>query len=559
MLPGCWTLRLGIALVAAITFSEQAHAQQPPAVRPPPRGLTQLPARLGADPASLTFSYEIGSRPPADQPVQVSSGDARMTFSAAASEPWLLVNPTRGTTPQQLSVKVNPAGLTEGTYRGTIALTRINEPSVQPRASTSLVGRLAVTLIVSRQPPPPPPRLIPDPSTISFNYEIDSRPPADQTVRVSSDGVPVRFRATTTSDWLSVNPGGTTPQQLSVKVNTAGLGAGSYSDAITLTPIQRGDSTSPPVRVAVTLIVNRRQPPPLPTQILVDPPSLSFSYEIGSAEPAERSVQVRSAGEAVGFGMTRPGSWLSITPATGTTPQQLSVKVNTAGLAEGPYTETITLTPIRQPRELAAQPAQLTVTLVVTRGQPPPPRRQLQVDPPSLSFSSEIGATALAERLVQVRSEGEAVSFTVAKASNWLSISPATGTTPQQLSVRVNTIGLAEGAYSDTITLRSAGAPNVAQVIVTVVITGRPLDLWWLLGLVAVLGLLGVVVYQRRQMRNMVHSSVRAVAEADPPVLTIDSGGEDFVESEIRIEITSDPGEQHLKSDDALVREVTEE
>jgi hypothetical protein len=798
MLPGHRSSRLGIVLAVAITFAEHTPAQTPPRV--PPRGLNLLAARLFVDPSSLSFSYEIGSRPPTDQSVLVSSGRASLNFSATISHPWLSVSPTSGTTPQRVSVKVNPAGLTEGTYTGTVMLNVAPQPQIQgrvretvtltpvlqrqelaspsvrvavrlivtarpqvpaparlqvdppsltfnheidarppadqtvrvssdvpvsfsaitsdpwlsvspPRGTTpqqlsvkvnpaglaegphsgavtlipisqsrELVARparFAVLVIVTRrQPSLPPPRLQVDPAFLSFNYEVDSRPPADQTVRVSSDGLPLRFTAVTAgSNWLSISPtSGTTPQQLSVKVNPAGLGEQTYTETITLTPIRdRREPVSPSVRVAVRVIVTRRPPVSAPVRLQVDPPSLSFNHELDSRPPADQTVRVSSDGVPVTFNAAASSNWLSINPASGTTPQQLSVTVNPAGLTEGRYSDTVTLTPIRQPRESASRPARVTVTLIVSRRQPPLSPARLRVDPPSLSFSYEIGTAGPAERAVQVRSDAEAVSFAATKASNWLSVNPPTGTTPRQLSVTVNAVGLAAGQYTDTvtvspvigrralssgsvpltvtlvvspparpptptptaarllaepvslsfssnvgssqlveqpvqvksdgvslnftattssdrfsvrptdgttpqqlivfsvntaglgkgtlsgtITLRSAGASNVAQVAVTVVIT-RTTDFWWVIGLAAVLGLLGVVAYQRQKMRNMLRSSIRTVAEADPPAVTIDSGGEDFVASEIRIEITSDPGERNLKSDDFLVREARDE
>lgn len=80
---------------------------------------------------SLTFSYPGGSAP-ASQTITVNgSSSTAATFTATASTAqggnWLSVTPTTGsassTTPQTLTVSVNPTGLAAGTYTGSIALT----------------------------------------------------------------------------------------------------------------------------------------------------------------------------------------------------------------------------------------------------------------------------------------------------------------------------------------------------------------------------------------------------------------------------------------------------
>ena len=60
---------------------------------------------------------------PASQPLTVPAGGASaLGFTATASSTgnWLVVSPTSGTTPGTVNVSINTAGLSTGTYTGTI-------------------------------------------------------------------------------------------------------------------------------------------------------------------------------------------------------------------------------------------------------------------------------------------------------------------------------------------------------------------------------------------------------------------------------------------------------
>src|SRR5207249_737251 len=188
-------------------------------------------SNLTRTPASLTFTHQVGSPSPAAQSVSVSSAGAALAFSAAASTNsggnWLSVSPASAMTPATLVVSVNPAGLAAGTYSGAITLT-----SAAAGNSPQTVG---VTLTVSAQS-----NLTRTPASLTFTHLIGSPSPVLQSISVSSAGAALAFSATasTTSggSWLSVSPASaTTPAALAVSVNPAGLGAGTYSGAVTLT------------------------------------------------------------------------------------------------------------------------------------------------------------------------------------------------------------------------------------------------------------------------------------------------------------------------------------
>ena len=111
------------------------------------------PQTIAVTPATLAFSFQIGTQTPNAQQIAVTSTGGAMTFSASASTRdggnWLKLSATSGQTSGaagNLSVSVDPTGLAAGTYTGTISIT-------SPSASNS-PQTVAVTLTVTAMPLP---------------------------------------------------------------------------------------------------------------------------------------------------------------------------------------------------------------------------------------------------------------------------------------------------------------------------------------------------------------------------------------------------------------------
>ncbi len=102
-----------------------------------------------------------------------------------------------------------------------------------------------------------------------------------------------------------------------------------------------------------------------------NPSSLSFSYTLGGAVPAQQSVTITSSGAAADFtasaSTTSGGNWLSVSPANGTSTATLQVSVNPAGLASGVYAGAITVTSTTS----GISPLTFAVTLTVTGANAP--------------------------------------------------------------------------------------------------------------------------------------------------------------------------------------------
>jgi hypothetical protein len=194
------------------------------------------------------------------------------------------------------------------------------------------------------------------------------------------------------------------------------------------------------------------------------PSSLAFSVTAGGADPAAKTVSVTSSGADVPVAASADASWLSVSPASGTTPQDLSVAVRTAGLAAGTYTGTVTITSTGAGNSPVRVPVTLTVAAKPT----------LAVTPTSLSFSATAGGASPAAKTLSVANGGGGtLAFTAAASAGapWLSVTPGSGTAPRDVSVAVNSAGLAAGTYTGTVRVSASGAdgsPKDVAVTLTV-------------------------------------------------------------------------------------------
>ncbi len=176
------------------------------------------------------------------------------------------------------------------------------------------------------------------PFSMAFTATAGQSTPGAQTLSVASTGS-LGFTATTTTtsggNWLSVTPNsGTTPANLSISVNQVGL-AGAYFGNVTISSTGAFNS---PQSISVALTVTSA-----PT-ISISPSPLNFVYQSGGSLPEAQAVTVAASSPAAFTAAASGGNWLAVTPNSGTTPANLSISVNPAGLNPGTYNGTITVT-----------------------------------------------------------------------------------------------------------------------------------------------------------------------------------------------------------------------
>jgi hypothetical protein len=191
---------------------------------------------------------------------------------------------------------------------------------------------------------------------------------------------------------------------------------------------------------------------------------LTFSYQPGGVVPPTQSI---STGTTPGIAFTVTlgpdcsGSGISVTPASGTTPDPISISATPAGLNPGTYNCTITVSS-------GGVPQPLYVIFKVGGA--------IRVSPSTLNFSYVAGDPTPAAQTLAVSTDGgnATVPFTASPGCSWLTVTPTNGSTPFSLSVSVSPAGLAPNTYVCTTLTVSGGAANNQSVTVNLIVSPPP-------------------------------------------------------------------------------------
>jgi trimeric autotransporter adhesin len=405
---------------------------------------------ISASPTSISIAFTSGGTLPRPQTLSLTStpspATVNLSFSSSSGGAWLDVAPISGTTPAMISVSVDPfaVNLAVGTYNGTITVNQ--------------TLKIPVTLTVTTA-------LVPSSTSLTFTaQQVTGSPtpaPPVQTLNVTS-GVPAPFSAaaTSTGNWLVVSPAsGTTPANLTVSVNPAGLAPGTYMGSVGLS-----SGAAPPMTVQVTLTV---QPPLMFT---LSATSLNFVATSAVPQPPTQTISVFSnlPTNVVPTATTNSGNaWLTVTQNSGQTPLTLTVSV-AAGLVQGPHTGMITLSTTRPGPVLATIPVSYTVDA--------PQSPTLLVSPDTLNFSSAQGGLPIQQAIAVSNTGGGALPYsaqiTAQSGGNWLTLQSTTGTatagTPGSIPFTINPGTLTPGAYSATVTVTGASQTATALIVLSI-------------------------------------------------------------------------------------------
>ncbi len=143
----------------------------------------------------------------------------------------------------------------------------------------------------------------------------------------------MNWSASPNSTWLAVSPASAAGNgAATVSVTTGILTAGSYTGNINLSATGASSITVP-----VTFTVTAA-----PT-ISLNPSSLNYTATQGAANPANQTVSLTNTGGTLNWTVSDSASWLSVSPASGSSSSTLTTAVNTSGLAAGTYNGTITV------------------------------------------------------------------------------------------------------------------------------------------------------------------------------------------------------------------------
>jgi uncharacterized protein (TIGR03437 family) len=310
-------------------------------------------ALIQVSPSELTFSFAPGAATSQTQTLAVTSTGDALTYSAISGAPWLSIGPTTGTTPANVNVTANVAGMQAGVYTGSLTvLTQGGNSQTIPVRLTIASGTLAL-----------------DKNTLEFSQPAGASAPAAQVVNVrSSAGSQLPFSVAPfgagVASWLTVTPTqGTTPQAVNISVNGTNLVPGVYTGGVV---IQAPGASNTPQTVQVVFNVGQAQSMTLSRNTL----------NISTPQGQSATETVRVEGSAPNMTYTTQvatstgGQWLTVTPANGSIPQNLTITATPTNLTPGSYTGTVTVSSPGVP-----VPQVITVNLNV--GRPVPATAQI--------------------------------------------------------------------------------------------------------------------------------------------------------------------------------------
>ncbi len=311
------------------------------------------PAQFSLSPPAIVVNAAAGSATPISQSIGVANaGSGALAWTATvnngSTSGWLsITSPASGTAPSTVAVQINPSGLAAGQYLGNVAF---SAPGVTPSS-------VAVVLNVSALPD-----LITTVPVIEFRGPVGSSFSPQSLPVTTSTGASVLFAAAATlpagMSWLSITGGtGSTPASVAASVNTSGLAAGYYVGYILVQ--SPGARNTLPVPVVLDL------GGAAPSGILSASPGGALLT--GQSGSLTQTVTLSSDASPFSWNsttQTTAGSWLSVSPGSGSGNGPITVTANLAGLAPGAYTGQVAITSAGTSNSQLIIP----VTLIVTSG-----------------------------------------------------------------------------------------------------------------------------------------------------------------------------------------------
>jgi uncharacterized protein (TIGR03437 family) len=303
-----------------------------------------------------------------------------------------------------------------------------------------------------------------DKSSLSFSA-LSGGPAVSQQLTISSStSSAITFFASANSAWVKINGqntfSGSTPATVSVSVDPSGLLPGTYSSSVSIF----GGANNLSVSISLTV-----------SNIGASPSSVSFTgYTAGSGNvPAQQSITLTGATTTftAAASTTTGGSWLQVTPTSGTSPGTIFAVLNTVivpGLAAGTYQGSITITPTSG---TVTTPVVIPVSLTVSTAP------VVVLTPSALQFNVQIGGTnnITSQPFYIDVAPPQQVSFGLVSSvdpnpagKNWITTNPPSGTTNPQngdapITVGVDVANLPANTYSGKITVITPGATPAQQ------------------------------------------------------------------------------------------------
>ncbi|MEX2378376.1 MAG: kelch repeat-containing protein [Dehalococcoidia bacterium] len=285
---------------------------------------------LSFTPSSLSFSVDEGGTDSEDVTVGTSNGStAAASFSS--NQPWLTVSPASGDTPATLTISADSSGLSAGSHSATVTAQAAGfiSATLNVTLNVSGAGSDVYDLLLSTSPNRADPVSLQNQTVSGFIYVFTA---PDINIRdrngveffldnPAATGFPDEEEGQAPYDFNSTAANG-----LAIPFDTATIVDGQHS--ITAR-IFLNDGSSEVITSTFTVsngVEALQFTPATITQVVGQNGSTSAMVELETTD-----------GSTPAFGVTDNAPWLSVSPASGDTPESLTISIDATGLAEGTY------------------------------------------------------------------------------------------------------------------------------------------------------------------------------------------------------------------------------
>jgi hypothetical protein len=436
------------------------------------------PCTIAAAPPALSFAGVAGQSNPAAKVATISAAGTcthPLNWQATPSAAWITTTPASGSVSlsasSTTSIGVSLSGLAANSYSGRVTITAVDSVTQQ-----SVGTPQTITVTLSLQPPCT--LQAPSPAGETFNSEAGTNP-ATQTFTIGIFGActgNVSITPTVTQSWLSLTPLSATisggSATFTVTVTSASLGAGKYSDSISLAAVDGGITiTGSPQAVSVALNV-------LATPSLaVGPGSLTFNVTTGTTS---QPIGIDNTGGmplnwSAALASGAP-SFVSLSATSGTNlaggaSTSVSVIVDASGVSGGStFTTGVTIDAIDPLTGNAVSGSPVTVTVTINIAAP-----AMQLSAVALNYTITANVNPAAQSITISNTGGGGLTWQAGAPSQaWLTLGLTSGDVTSQtsspVSFNVNAAGLISGTtYTATVVITpSVGSAQMVTVTVTV-------------------------------------------------------------------------------------------
>ena len=260
---------------------------------------------------------------------------------------------------------------------------------------------------------------------------------------------------------------------ITARINSQGLQPGVYNAnvALTISPaVGLSPSTLLDIPVALAVV------PPGP-RLTLSQTGLAFQAISSGSAPAAQAISVSTSGTAslpfTAAASTLSGNWLSVSPASATTPAQTGIQVNPAGLAPGSYYGRVDFSSSATVN--GSQSVEVVLTVSSDSAAP-------SLSTSALVFVAAAGAAPPPQPVQLTNPSSQALSVSTnisyANGGGWLaatgSAGSASSTQPLTETVAVNTAGLKPGVYVGSLDLHLAetNSDRLVEVLLVVKAAG---------------------------------------------------------------------------------------